>query len=79
MKKFFYEIMRCKRGYGIRAESETGEIVGEYKNITYNINNLANLVRLCNKCELDIIHLENVVDDFKFTEKSLKSKNSRRF
>ena len=79
MKKFFYEIMRCKRGYGIRAEAETGEIVGEYKNITYNISSLANLVRLCNKYDLDIIHIEDVIDDFKFTEKRLKSKNAKRF
>ena len=58
-----------RRAYGIAAyadseEDGTATIVSSVRDITDDKQALMNLVSLCNRLELSIIHLNDVVEDF---------------
>lgn len=50
--------------YGIEAQDENGNIIRCIYDISFEKEPLEELVEDCNELELDIIHLDDVIDDF---------------
>ena len=58
-----------RTSYGIAAyahgdEEGTATVIAAVHDITSNRQALANLVSLCNRLELSVLHLDDVVEDF---------------
>ena len=49
--------------YGIDAIDKCGNILASYTDIFFDRTKAENFVALCNKCELELIHLPDVVED----------------
>ena len=61
---FFHPDIGCYSSYGIDAVCETSDIpVRSILDISPEKEPLENLVFLCNRLQLDLIHLDDVVED----------------
>ena len=49
--------------YGIDAVDKRGNILASYTDIFFDRTKAENFVALCNECELELIHLPDVVED----------------
>ena len=50
--------------YGIAVYSAVGDMIAEVRDISTNGAAVSNLVDKCNKLELSLLHLYDVIDDF---------------
>ena len=50
--------------YGIFAYNERDEILREVHSCSNNLNMIEKLANECTKGELDVVHLEDIVEDF---------------
>ncbi|MBE6572620.1 MAG: hypothetical protein E7656_10270 [Ruminococcaceae bacterium] len=56
-----------RTSWGVALVETSGDIavvIDEYSDISQNIEDITNLVRLCNEMELDKSHFADVVEDF---------------
>ena len=49
--------------YGIDAADKCGNILASYTDIFFDRTKVEKFVALCNECELELIHLSDVVED----------------
>ena len=49
--------------YGIDAIDKFGNVLASYTDIFFDRTKAENFVALCNECELELIHLPDVVED----------------
>lgn len=48
----------------VEINGDVAVIIDEYSDISQNVEDITNLVRLCNELELDKSHFADVVEDF---------------
>ncbi len=59
----FEDIGKCDT-YGIDVFDDKGVLVKEIPDISFNENEMTKLVADCNEFEVDICHIDNIIEDF---------------